>query len=174
MFWHEKNFYKLLRCFVRVLSGNKPWLKALHSSITEYHSNSKTNQNQHSSAVTVMFPTIHLTTMNNLEIIKLLTKIMCCIISVYRLDLLNPKYSMDHYYSWVHFLKLMINNLYIVTDHAELYCLFSIMCIPDKHCHRVAPKHTSTQETSSDPTWEAMQIILFCCGKLHFIPQRWT
>lgn len=97
MFWQEEKFYKLLRCFVGVFSGNKPWLKALHSSITEYHSYSKTNQNQHSSTVSTMFPTIHLTTMNNLEIIKLLTKIICCIISVYRLDLLNPKCSMDHY-----------------------------------------------------------------------------
>lgn len=143
MFWQEKNFYKLLRCFVHVFSGNKPWLKALHSSIAEYHSYSKTNQNQHSSAVSTMFPTIHLTTTNNLEIIKLLTKITCCIISVYRLDLLNPKYSTDHYYSWTQFVKLMISNLYIMTDHAELYCLFSIMCILDKHCNRMAPKHTS-------------------------------
>lgn len=30
-----------------------------------------------------MLPTVHLTTMNNLEIIKLLTKIMCCMTSVY-------------------------------------------------------------------------------------------
>lgn len=103
MFWQEKNVYKLLRCFVHVFAGNKPWLKALHSSIAEYHLYSKTNQNQHSSAVSTMFPTIHLTTVSNLEIIKLLTKIMYCVISVHRLDLLNPEYSIDHYHSWIHF-----------------------------------------------------------------------
>lgn len=68
----------------------------------------------------------------------------------------------------------MINNLYIMTDHAELYCLFSIMCILDKHCNRLAPKYISTQETSSDSMWIAMQIILFYCGKFCFILQRWT
>lgn len=45
----------------------------------------------------------------------------------------------------------MINNAYIVTDHAELHSLFSIIQIPVKPCNRVIPKD-STQVFSSCST----------------------
>ena len=58
---------------------------------------------------------------------------------------------MDHYYSGPNsFFFLMINNVYIMTDHAELYWLFSIICILVKHCNRVAPKYSKQVFCSTD------------------------
>lgn len=91
----------------------------------------------------------------------------------------------------------MINDVYIMTDDAELFCLFSITCVLAKHCGRVTPKCSEQvcYSCSTDilqprklyfknslkqlPTLKAMefkymQIIVFYCGKFYSVLQRWT
>jgi len=87
--------------------------------------------------------TTHLTTTSNWEIIKLLTKIICCMTSVSgRLICWLQSVEGVIIIAVPHFppFVFMINDVYIVTDHAELCSFFSILWISIKNWNRVTPK----------------------------------